>query len=150
MNKYFTQKESVAIGFLAVAFIIGLAVNYARDLTAKERLEKALPLMQEEKRKFDETTAMLEARYEKENEGVRLNPDGSLISLDLNSVGANALVLLPGIGKVISKRIIEKRNRSGPFKSIEELLEVKGIGPKKFEKIQPFVAIESAEKSAAD
>ena len=86
MKKYFTQKESVAIGFLAIAFLVGEGVNFYNERVAKERLEKSLPLLESENRKFLETSTMLEARYEKENRGIEFYDNGSLKSLDINIV----------------------------------------------------------------
>jgi competence protein ComEA len=48
---------------------------------------------------------------------------------------AAELEALPGIGPVIARRIIEGR----PYRSVEELERVKGIGKKRLEKIQPLV-----------
>jgi len=141
MKKYFTQKESVAIGFLAIAFLVGEGVNFYRERVAKERLEKSLPLLESENRKFLETTSMLEAKYEKENQGIVFNDNGSLRSLDINVVGLDALTLLPGVGKVIAGRMLDRRSNIGPFENAEELLAIRGIGPKKFKTIHPYVVI---------
>lgn len=141
MNKYFTQKESVAIGFLAIAFLVGEGVNFYREKAAKERLEKSLPLLVSENRKFLETTSILEAQFEKENQGIEFNDNGSLKSLNINVVGLDALTLLPGVGKVIAGRMLDRRIRKGPFETAEELLAIKGIGPKKFKNIQPYLII---------
>ena len=141
MKKYFTQKESVAIGFIAIAFLVGEGVNFYRERAAKERLEKSLPLLESENRKFLETSSMLEARYEKENLGIEFYDNGSLKSLDINVVGLDGLTLLPGVGKVIAGRMLDRRIKIGPFENAEELLTIRGIGPKKFRNIQPYIII---------
>ena len=141
MKKYFTQKESVAIGFLAIAFLVGEGVNFYRESAAKERLEKSLPLLERENRKFLETSSMLKAKYEQENQGIEFNDNGSLNSLDINVVGLDGLTLLPGVGEVIAGRMLDRRINIGPFKNVKELLSIKGIGPKKFKNIQPYVVI---------
>ncbi len=141
MKKYFTQKESVAIGFLAIAFLVGEGVNFYNERVAKERLEKSLPLLESENRKFLETSSMLEARYEKENRGIEFYDNGSLRSLDINAVGLDGLTLLPGVGKVIAGRMLDRRINIGPFENAVELLTIRGIGPKKFKNIQPYIII---------
>lgn len=48
---------------------------------------------------------------------------------------------LPGIGKATAERILERR-RQRPFKRIDELMDVRGIGEKKFERMRPFLAVQ--------
>ena len=62
--------------------------------------------------------------------------------VDLNKATVNDLIALPGVGKMTAQRIVDYRVSNTKFTSIEELRKVKGIGPKKFEKIKPFVKVE--------
>jgi competence protein ComEA len=48
--------------------------------------------------------------------------------VDINKADADTLIQLKGIGKAKAKAIIEYRKLNGSFTSVEELLEVKGIG----------------------
>ena len=66
--------------------------------------------------------------------------------LDINSASAKELQVLPGIGPKIAERIVKYREEHGPFKSLDDLTKVKGIGEKKLEKIRPFLKIGSAKK----
>lgn len=59
--------------------------------------------------------------------------------VDLNLAGKGALDTLPGIGPVLAERIVAYRHEHGPFMTVDELLEVSGIGPKKLAKIRPLV-----------
>ena len=68
------------------------------------------------------------------------------LAVDLNNATAADLDALPGIGPVIAKRIIDYRQAHGPFKKIADLENVSGIGPKKIEKIKPYVIIWEKEK----
>ncbi len=61
--------------------------------------------------------------------------------IDLNRASAKELEALPGIGEVIAQRIVEYRQRNGPFRSVDELMNVRGIGPKKMESIRPLVTV---------
>ena len=63
------------------------------------------------------------------------------IALDLNRASAQDFERLPGIGPVLAGRIIQYRASQGMFHDIEQLREVKGIGPKKFEQIRAHVAV---------
>lgn len=61
--------------------------------------------------------------------------------VNINTAGSAELDSLKGIGPVLAERIIEYRNANGPFKSIEEIINVKGIGPKTFEKFKDEITI---------
>ncbi|WP_082033944.1 ComEA family DNA-binding protein [Cohnella kolymensis] len=63
--------------------------------------------------------------------------------LDLNTARQSQLEDLPGIGASKAKAIIAFREQNGAFKSVKQLLEVKGIGPKMLEKIEPHVTVGS-------
>lgn len=62
--------------------------------------------------------------------------------IDLNTATAEELESLPGIGEVKAQAIVEYREQHGPFTSIEEIKEVKGIGEKTFEAIQNLIIVE--------
>lgn len=64
----------------------------------------------------------------------RSAPNGPI---SLSKANQSELDKLPGIGPATARKIIEYRNQFGPFKSVDDLLNVKGIGPKKLDKIRP-------------
>jgi competence protein ComEA len=61
--------------------------------------------------------------------------------LDLNTAMAADLERLPGIGPVMAKRIVEYRQTHGPFKRLEDLRQVKGIGAKTYAKLAPLLVV---------
>ena len=63
------------------------------------------------------------------------------ILISINSASIKELMTLNGIGEELAKRIIDYRMNNGGFKSLEELMEVKGIGPSKYEKIHEFITL---------
>jgi competence protein ComEA len=56
--------------------------------------------------------------------------------ININEASVEQLAQIKYIGPKIAERIVQHRNESGPFKSIEDLTNVKGVGPKIFEKIK--------------
>ncbi|MBI4643294.1 MAG: helix-hairpin-helix domain-containing protein [Deltaproteobacteria bacterium] len=65
------------------------------------------------------------------------------LALDLNRATAGDLEALPGIGPVLAQRILDFRQQHGPFKTIDDLEQVSGIGPQKLARIKPYVFIEA-------
>jgi competence protein ComEA len=65
--------------------------------------------------------------------------DRSFRKIDLNAADLDQLVLLPGIGPKKAEAIIQWRSQNGPFVSIEQLLEVKGIGEGTLRRLRPYV-----------
>ena len=67
--------------------------------------------------------------------------------IDLNKATLSQLNSLPGIGPVIAERILELREKSGPFKRIEDLMNIRGIGEKKFLKLKDLITIKPKQQS---
>ena len=70
------------------------------------------------------------------------------LPLDLNSAGATDLDALPGIGPALAGRIEQYRQQHGPFKKIDDLLQVSGIGAKLLDKIKPLLIISEGNETA--
>lgn len=61
--------------------------------------------------------------------------------ISLNTASAAELTTLPGVGEATAAAIIAHREKNGPFTSIDSLLDVKGIGPAKFDALKDLVAL---------
>ncbi len=61
--------------------------------------------------------------------------------VDLNLSPADSLDLIPGIGPVLSRRIVAYRDSAGRFDKIEDILKVRGINRKLLEKIKPYLEV---------
>jgi competence ComEA-like helix-hairpin-helix protein len=68
--------------------------------------------------------------------------------LDLNGATAQELEALPGIGPVLAQRIVDDRLHSGRFATPEDLLRVRGVGPRLLERLRPRVSTGRAMQSA--
>lgn len=65
-----------------------------------------------------------------------------LSPLDLNTATAEELAQLPGIGEELARRIVEYRESSGPFETLEQLMEVSGIGEGKLSALEGWITVE--------
>ncbi|RKY99472.1 MAG: hypothetical protein DRQ04_07485 [Candidatus Hydrothermota bacterium] len=107
-----SREESAILLFLALSFTVGNAFLFIEK--GRDKIKKA-----------EEVSRLRKSIY----------------PIDLNSAGLDELVLLPGIGEKTAHRIIELRKKMGGFRSIEELLDVPGIGPKKLDALRDKVLI---------
>ena len=73
-------------------------------------------------------------------------PSGAIVNI--NTASATDLEALPGIGAKTAARIVEYRQKNGPFKKIEELMNVRGVGEKNFLKLKPQISIGGKAESA--
>lgn len=121
MRGFFTRDEQAVILFLTAALLIGSAVQLARRVDPGIAVDLDTP-----------------ARVgDAEAEAV-------VWPLDLNSADTTALDRLPGIGPARARAIVDLRERLGRFRSVDDLIEVRGIGPKTLEAIRPLAAVDSA------
>ena len=61
--------------------------------------------------------------------------------ININTAKKDELIFLPNVGPVTAERIIRFREDFGVFKSIDDLIRVKGIGPKTLDKLRKYVTI---------
>jgi competence protein ComEA len=73
--------------------------------------------------------------------------DGARI--DINRARAADLELLPGVGPMLARRIVEQRAAHGRFVAAEDLLRVRGIGPRTLERLRPLLAFEPSGEGGA-
>ncbi len=64
--------------------------------------------------------------------------------VNINTASSEELQLLPRVGPSLAGRIIEFREANGPFRTVEEILAVKGIGESSFEKLKPYIVTSGA------
>jgi competence protein ComEA len=62
-------------------------------------------------------------------------------TLDINTASEAELTQLPGVGPSLAARIVEYRTENGPFQSVDDLQNVSGIGPSKFDKMVAYLRL---------
>jgi competence protein ComEA len=65
-------------------------------------------------------------------------------TININTAAAAELEKLPGIGAKTAGRILEYRQKNGPFKKVEELMNVRGVGEKNFLKLRTQISVGAA------
>ena len=61
--------------------------------------------------------------------------------VNINTADSELLQKLPGIGPARARAILEHRSQVGRFRSVEDLLEVRGIGPRALERLRPLCTV---------
>jgi len=73
--------------------------------------------------------------------GVVAATDSVSFPININTATVQLLDKLPGVGPMTAQRIVEYREANGRFSSVDDLLNVKGIGPKRMEQLRPLVSV---------
>jgi len=118
-------------------------ISFSDDEVIEETIEESIqsksqPEMEVTESGKQQDPAPIEKTVEEQEE--KESSDKSA-RVNINKATMEELIALPYIGEVKAKAIIEYRNTNGPFKSVEELLNIKGIGAKTLEKLRPFITV---------
>src|SRR6266576_894754 len=76
--------------------------------------------------------------------------EGVVAAVNINTASVKELDALPGIGTKTAALIVEYRQKNGPFKKIEELMNVRGVGEKSFLKLKPQITVAPAKADHND
>lgn len=141
----FTRNELTALIVLSAAFLAGSAIKLWAPPGIPLQGQRAFSYAAADSqflalsRTLRDTTAT-ERRTIRTQAG-RLPAHGSI---NVNTASAEELQALPGIGPAIAGRIVTYRKEHGGFRTIDDMTEVKGIGPRILDRIRPFVVIRPA------
>jgi competence protein ComEA len=72
---------------------------------------------------------------------VSSNAPAGAAPININTASETELVALPGIGPALAARIVEHRERNGPFRSVDELEVISGISDRMVDELRPFLSI---------
>ena len=153
----FTKRDLVLISFLLTTLVAGLIVREVGWKNPKstghsvpnsefeQHLNSAFSTLELNEKQQEKANLMRQYSDslldEKERNTTLKNGEIPSKKIDINHAMTGDLQLLPGIGEVTAERIIEYRERTGGFKSIDEIMNVKGIGAKKFEKMKNLITV---------
>lgn len=62
--------------------------------------------------------------------------------ININTADAGIFTMFPGIGDILADRIIQYRDEHGPFESVDDLLNVEGIGESKLDTMRPYLTVD--------
>jgi len=91
---------------------------------------------------IDSEQELLDFTADKKESESKIDPVLSEKSININTADSKLLSLLPGIGEKTAEKIIDLRNSLGKFSDTRDLMKVKGIGEKKFEKLKKYIIVE--------
>jgi len=139
----FTQKEHFVFQFLIISVAIGLSVGTIRKTYFKPDFPKKIEneIAEFKSLSFDIDESKLNDTQENLSKSDDIKPKISVKSININTALKKDLLRLPKIGSITAERIIQYRDVFGPFKSIEGLLNIKGIVPKTLDQLKQFIQI---------
>jgi competence protein ComEA len=83
-------------------------------------------------------------------QGSAARSDKAPVPVNLNSATISQLQTLPGIGAKTAERIVQYREKNGPFKKVEELMNVQGVGEKTFLRLKPQLTLAAKSGSSPE
>lgn len=143
MMTIFTSQERMVIQFLIISIAIGLITGVVRKKyfspDFSQQIENDIELFKNTtKKKISSYSNLIENTSTKTGD---IEDEKSVKSLNINTANKTDLLALPKVGPVTAERIINYRNDYGPFKSVDDLLNIKGIGPKTLAKMKPLITV---------
>ena len=152
-NIGFTKQDLLLLFFLLAVFIAGLIIRFTgaannlhfgygnENLQLERNIRSAFTDSFGEKIKVEKLSGLRDSLENANDRSTRsFLPAG--FRLNINNAYISELIELPGIGEVTAGRIVSYREKFGGFKSISEIMNVKGIGAKKFEKLKDLITVE--------
>ncbi len=123
----FTKKEKNIILVVALILLLGAVGFVVRKVIKKQRALRSSDIsMKDTFQREDES---------REESKIPTEP------VNINTAGLMEIEALPFLGMERSKDIIEYRDKNGPFKSLDELTNISGIGPKTLDKLKPLITL---------
>lgn len=140
----FTRNETLVLVFLVAVIAVGSLMSELRSEGSQGGKDVRMALRQADSAFARRSRAEIVHDEEDEPAAVPVAPrqEPTEKRVHLNSATERELITLPGIGPVTAKKILAYRQEHGAFGSVEDLVKVKSIGPKKLERIRQFITVE--------
>ena len=143
----FTKREKQVIIFLICTLVAGYVVKHYKQV---HLYDDFYPLSKVEKEAFKETAELTYKQLDRTDKtGLEQEPNRSVEKkykptieiININTADKQDLIKLPKIGAVTAERIIRFRDDFGSFETLDDLMKIKGIGPKTLEKLKHHITL---------
>jgi competence ComEA-like helix-hairpin-helix protein len=151
----FTEVETKVVFFLLVLLFVGIFSVYLKESGSSFEIERYDYSQQDSifhqkgispekmmEKSVDSERELLDFTADEKEPETKTEPVLGEKSININTADIKLLSLLPGIGVKTAEKIVELRNSIGKFTSTRDLLKVKGIGDKKFSKLEKYIIVE--------
>lgn len=165
MIDLFTKQEKLIILFLLLGLIIGIGIELYKSHFKPLPDNLNLQQLDETEKQIRQKASLIDSIIVESDRLASLSAVGtkeqnrllaksttpeipinkSKLMVNINTAPTEELVRLPQVGPVIANKIVEYRNNHGPFRRIDDLMNVKGIGIKKFTSMKPFICVDLKE-----
>jgi comEA protein len=138
----FTPQERRVVTFLLVSLLVGSAVKLYRSRRAFQSGPTPTGIAEHLSVRDSASVVELDTLIEEVADMIKGNvrPIREKV-LDINTASESELCLLPGIGPSIAQRIVHYREVHGKFRSVKDLVDVRGIGEKRLSALEKLVFV---------
>ena len=143
----FTKREKQVIIFLICTLVAGYAVKHYNQANLYDDF---YPLSKVDKEALKETAELTYKQLDQtdksgleqeHNRSVEKKYKPTIEIININTADKQDLIKLPKIGAVTAERIIRFRDDFGSFETLDDLMKIKGIGPKTLEKLKHHITL---------
>ena len=142
----FTPSERKVVLFLVITFLLGWGIKLYKNVVSSPQKYDYTAADSEFAARSRLLVSGVSGSGAKDSSAVlgrpaaRKRTPGKMVNI--NTATKEELIGLPGVGEATAEGIILYRDENGPFSSVEELQNVKGIGKKKLARLAPFCTIQ--------